>query len=76
MRAGKISGIVGITVLCIVALSIAPFSAYGVEELIVNDSNGNNQFVVTDSGQVTAPTATGMIGVGISSGLSCTVVFY
>ena len=67
MRTEKISSIVGIAVLCIVAIAMAPFSAYGVEELIVNDSNGNAQFVVTDSGQVTAPTATGMIGVGTST---------
>ncbi len=67
MRTGKVGSIVRIAVLCIVALSIAPFSAYGVEELIVNDGSGNAQFVVTDSGQVTAPTATGMIGVGTAT---------
>ena len=67
MRTEKISSIVGIAVLCVIALSITPFAAYGIQELIVNDGSGNAQFVVTDSGQVTAPTATGMIGIGTAT---------
>ena len=67
MRAKKISCIVGIAVLCIVALSVAPFGAYGADKLLVNDSSSNVQFDVTDTGTLLLPTATGQIGIGTAN---------
>jgi hypothetical protein len=55
MKAGRI---IGLTVLCIVAMVVVPFTVFGVEtpgnsKLIVKDGSSNTQFQVTDTGQFT-----------------------
>jgi len=67
MRAKRISCTVSIAVFCIVALAIAPFTAYGADKLIVQDSSAHTQFDVTDSGTLILPTATGMLGIGTAT---------
>ena len=60
MRTGRISCIVSIVAVCIVALAIAPFTAYGADKLLVKDGSNVTQFVVQDSGH---------LGVGMSAPL-------
>jgi hypothetical protein len=67
MRTERISCIVSIAMLCIAALVIAPFAAYGADKLIVQDSSSNTQFDVTDTGTLILPTATGKLGVGTAT---------
>ncbi|MGO9952252.1 MAG: tail fiber domain-containing protein [Dissulfurispiraceae bacterium] len=69
MRTERISCIVSIAMLCIAALVIAPFAAYGADKLIVQDSSSNTQFDVTDTGTLILPTATGKLGVGTATPL-------
>jgi hypothetical protein len=43
---------------CLVALAVAPFTVYGADKLIVQDSSSVTQFVVTDDGKVGIGTGT------------------